>query len=183
MQRRDVLRLVGGLTAFAGIAPDRLLALGRQTHRLVATPRGFFDDHQMRTVAAAGERILPATDTPGALAAGCERFTERIVADRYDADRQARFIAGLVDFDRRASRHDHRLFVDLDAEAQDGVLAAVEDDAYLAHENGADSFWHDLKALTLYGYYTSRIGIEEELRTPRIPGHFDGAMPIAEEGR
>lgn len=183
MQRRDVLRLVGGLTAFAGIAPDRLLALGRQTHRLVGTPRGFFDIHQLHTVAAAGERILPATDTPGALAAGCERFTERIVADHYDPDRQARFLAGLVALDRRASRHEHRLFVDLDAEAQDGVLTAVEDDAYLAHETGGDSFWHDLKALTLYGYYTSRVGIEEELRTPRRPGRFEGALPIAEAGR
>ena len=183
MLRRDVLRLVGGLTAFAGLSPDRLLALGRETHRRLDAPRGFFDIHQLQTVAIAGERILPATDTPGAMAAECHRFTERIVADHYDAGRQRRFIAGLVDLDRRGSSLRQRLFVDLTGDDQDRVLSAVEADAYLAHESGGDSFWHDLKALTLYGYYTSRIGIEDELKTVRIPGRFEGAMTIAEEGR
>jgi hypothetical protein len=180
MQRRDVLRLVGGISALAGLSPERLFALGRETHRHDAIPRGFFDIHQLQTVAAAGERILPATDTPGALAAGCERFTERIVADHFDPVRQRRFIAGLVDLDRRASAAHQLLFVDLKDGDQDGVLTAVEHDAYLERAAGADTFWRDLKYLTLYGYYTSRIGIEEELQTVRIPGRFEGAMPIDE---
>ena len=182
MHRRDLLRLLGGLSALAGLSPDELLALGPATHarlRDETSPLGFFDNHQMRTVVAAAERILPRTDTPGATEAGCARFLERIVADHYDAPRQQRFLAGLVDLDQRASARTQHLFVDALSVDQDAVLTDVESAAYAAKADGAESFWRDLKHLTLYGYYTSEVGITQELKTPRIPGRFDGAMPIA----
>ncbi len=186
MHRRELLRLLGGVSLIASFTPDDLLALGRSTHRRLASadalPR-FFDMHQLHTVAAAGDRIIPETDSPGARAAECERFTERIVADHYDAPRQRRFVQGLVDLDRRASRTNQRLFVACTPAEQDAVLAAVEADAYAAREDGGDSFWRDLKYLTIYGYYTSEIGIREELRTPLVPGHFDGCMTITEGAR
>ena len=183
MHRRDLLRLLGGLSALAGLTPDELLALGPATHarlRDATSPLGFFDNHQMRTVVAAAERILPRTDTPGATDAGCARFIERIVADHYDAPRQKRFLAGLVDLDQRSGARSRALFVDAAPVDQDAVLTDVEDAAYAMKAGGADSFWRDLKYLTLYGYYTSEVGMTRELRTPRIPGRFDGAMPIAE---
>lgn len=181
MHRRDLLRLLGGLSALAGLSPDELLALGPATHarlRDEPSPLGFFDNHQMRSVVAAAERIMPATDTPGATEAGCARFIERIVADHYDAPRQQRFLAGLVDLDQRCSARTQHLFVDALSVDQDAVLTDVESAAYAARAEGADSFWRDLKYLTLYGYYTSEVGITRELRTPRFPGRFDGAMPI-----
>src|SRR5690606_22584804 len=127
-------------------------------------PLGFFDPHQMHTVSAAGERILPATDTLGAMAAECHRFTERIVAHHYDDTRQRRFLDGLVDLDRRSSQAHGALFIELNDTNQDAVLYAVESDAYAAHPEGAESFWRDLKYLTLFGYYTSEVGIEQELK-------------------
>lgn len=132
----------------------------------------------MHTVAAAGERILPATDTPGAMAAECHRFAERIVAHHYDATRQRRYLDGLIDLDRRSSAGHSRLFIELSEADQDAVLLAVETDAYAAKEGGAESFWRDLKYLTLFGYYTSQIGIEQELKTNRFPGRFDGSATI-----
>lgn len=182
MQRRDVLRLLGGIPLLAGFTPSDLYALGQRTHAALgrSPSAGLFDIHQMHTVAAVGERILPATDTPGAMAAECHRFTERIVADHYDAARQRRFLAGLVDIDRRARALRGPLFIGLSASDQDAVLGAIEADALAAGQQGRDTFWRDLKYLTLYGYYTSRIGIEEELKTVRFPGRFDGRMPIGE---
>lgn len=183
MQRRDLLRLLGGVSIIAGLTPEQLLAVGRATHRDLhagRSPLGFFDAHQLHTVAAAGERIIPATDTPGALAAACERFTERIVADHYDTSRQQRFVDGLVDLDRRSAALHGRLFVEGDGTRQDAVLSAVESDAYAAKADGADSFWRDLKYLTIYGYYTSEIGIEEELKVNRFPGRFEGSALITE---
>ena len=130
MQRRDLLRLLGGVSVLGGLAPAELFAVGRETHRrieLERSPLGFFDTHQMHTVAAAGERILPATDTPGAMAARCHRFTELIVADRYDLPRQRRFFSGLIDLDRRASSSTGHLFIDCAAPAQDATLGALEE--------------------------------------------------------
>jgi len=186
MQRRDLLRLLGGVPVIAGLTPDELLAFGRQAHAALgrdpAGP-GFFDMHQLHTVAAAGDRIIPDTATPGAMAAECERFTERIVADHYDAARQRRFLDGIVELDRRASFVNERLFVECPPTWQDGILEAVEHDAFAARPDGGDSFWHDLKYLTLYGYYTSEIGMREELQIPVIPGRFDGCMPITDGAR
>jgi hypothetical protein len=34
-------------------------------------------------------------------------------------------------------------------------------------------FWHQVKFLTVYGYYTSKIGVTQELRSVVIPGRYD----------
>jgi len=186
MQRRDLLRLLGGAVTIAGLSPEQLLGRGREVHRGLSverSPLGFFNTHQMHTVAAAAERIIPATDTPGAMAAECHRFIERIVADHYAAERQGRFLDGLVELDRLARTSHQGLFVELDEAGQDAVLTALEDVAYSAKAGGADSSWRDLKYLTLYGYYTSEIGMEEELQVNRFPGRFDGCAVIAEVAR
>lgn len=178
--RREVLRLIGGVCAIGVLSPDDMLALGVRTHAgLGASPNGlgFFDMHQLQTVAAACDRIIPVTDTPGALAAECHRFAERIVQDHYDAPRQRRFIAGLVDLDTRASRLKQHLFVDLAEVDRDAVLTATEAAAIAANDR-TGSFWRDLKYLTIYGYYTSKVGIEEELQTNFHPGRYDGCAPM-----
>ena len=173
------------MPTLAALTPDDLFALGQQTHAALAIPRGngFFDIHQLQTVAAASDRIIPVTATPGALAAECPRFIERIVEDHYAPPRQKRFVGGLVDLDRRASTLRQRLFVDLTGADRDTVLTAVEADAVAAPVAGDGSFWRDLKYLTIYGYYTSRIGIEEELETNFYPGRYDGCVPLTDGGK
>lgn len=182
MHRRDLLRFLGSASIIVGLTPDGLLALGRDNHHRIATgrsPLGFFDSHQMHTVATAGERIMPATDTPGAMAAECHRFTELIVSERYDAARQRRFVSGLVDLDQRSARMHQRLFVDNTPVEQDAVLSSIESDAYDASDAmRPDIFWRDLKYLTLFGYYTSEVGIEQELQLNHFPGRFDGCAVI-----
>ncbi len=186
MHRRELLRLIGATAVVSGLSTEQLLALGGATHRSLASApdgAGFFDSHQMHTVAAAGERIIPATDTPGAMAALCHRFAERIVSDHYDTTRQRRYLDGLVDLDRRAAASHRRLFIELSPTEQDEVLRAVESDAYRASVDGGPGFWRDLKYLTIYGYYTSEVGIEQELQVNHYPGRFEGAAPIASVSR
>lgn len=184
MLRRDVLRLLGGVSALAAMPVEELFALGTATHarlRVDRSPLGFFDLHQMHTVAAACERIIPATDTPGAFVAECHRFAELIVAEHFDAERQRRFLDGLVDLDQRSRRIRERLFVELLPAEQDEVLSAMEFDAYLATDGFEKTAWRDLKWLTLQGYYTSFVGIEQELRDPGLHGRYLGCAPLEPE--
>ena len=177
--RRDLLRLLAGACTIGAMTPDDLLAMSLDAHRALAigpSALGFFDAHQMHTVAAASDRIIPETETPGAQVAECHRFIERIVAGHYPRERQKRFLAGLVDVDVRTSRAMQRLFIDAPTTVQDAILAAVEDDS-LPHP-ATGSFWRDLKELTLIGFYTSRIGIEDELQVNFFPGAFDGCAPL-----
>ncbi|MBK9550102.1 MAG: gluconate 2-dehydrogenase subunit 3 family protein [Gemmatimonadetes bacterium] len=142
MLRRDLLRLLGGVSALAAIPTEDLFALGESTHaglRANTAGLGFFDAHQLQTVAAAADRIIPTTETPGAREADCHRFAEKIIADHYDTTRQKRFITGLVDLDSRSSTLAQKLFVDLTPQQQDSVLAAVEKDTLASATPAAPS--------------------------------------------
>jgi hypothetical protein len=179
MLRRDLLRLLCGVSTLAAIPVEELLALGTRTHarlRVDRSPLGFFDTHQMHTVAAACERIIPATDTPGAFVAECHRFAELIVAEHFTPERQRRFIDGLVDLDQRAAKLHQRLFVQLLPADQDSILSAVEFDAYLVEGGFDTTFWRDLKWLTLQGYYTSFVGVEQELQSNTLAGRYEGCL-------
>lgn len=44
-------------------------------------------------------------------------------------------------------------------------------------------FFRTMKELTLLGYYTSQIGATQELKYARVPGRFDGCVPLATIGR
>ena len=70
MNRREVLRLLGGVAAMpmlAPLSPESLWELGRTLHtRIGARASQSLDPHQLETVIRIAEMILPETDTPGA---------------------------------------------------------------------------------------------------------------------
>lgn len=196
MNRRTVVQLLAGAVAvpvLSGYSAGELLALGRRLNARAAVGRGshgLFDAHQRATVGAIAERIIPETDTPGAQAAGVPEFVELVVAEHYQDDERARFIAGLADVDVRCRAASGREFVDATPAAQDGILAALEADAEraLANEKLAEKprearqekpveklvpFWGQIKFLTVYGYYTSEVGVKRELKSVVIPGRYD----------
>ena len=53
-------------------------------------------------VAVIADRIIPATDTPGARDVGVHEFIDAMLADYYDADDRKRFAEGLAALDERA---------------------------------------------------------------------------------
>jgi Gluconate 2-dehydrogenase subunit 3 len=175
----------------------RLHARTAADHRLL----GLFDPHQRATVAAIAERIIPETDTPGAGRAGVPGFIELIVAEHYHDDERARFLAGLTDVDARSRAVSGRDFIETRPAEQNGILSALEDEAEAATaekppEKKAEEpshkptekprealparpiekpvpFWGQIKFLTIYGYYTSQIGMTRELHSVVIPGRYD----------
>ncbi len=111
----------------------------------------FFDPHQRATIAAAMARIIPTTDTPGATEAGTIDFLDGYLAGidriyakpdgsgfetlsgrRADAWRQRidilrlTYVDGIAELDRRSRDAHGQPFVELDADRQDTVLAALE---------------------------------------------------------
>ena len=110
----------------------------------------FFDTHQRQTLAAAMSRIIPTDDTPGATEAGCIDFLDRYLSGigyiyakpdgsgfetltgrqadawqtRVDAAR-AKYVAGVLELDRRARQEHGTDFADLDSDQQDGVLGSI----------------------------------------------------------
>lgn len=187
MHRRELLSLLAGLSAgsaLAALSPDELLARGARAHarpRRATGPVGPFTAHQAATLDRATDLILPATDTPGALAAGVTAFLAVIVGEWDTPGDRDRFMKGLDSLDTMSRQRFGKDFVDGAETDQVGLLTALDSEAQAMrgrHEDMDNSFYHRLKGLTLYGYYTSEVGATRELHNQIIPGRYDGCAPF-----
>jgi hypothetical protein len=134
-----------------------------------------FTDAQRALVTALSERVLPATDTPGAIAAGVPAFIEKLLADwSYPADRIP-ILAGLDTIDAH-SRADFGVpAASATAAQQDRLLTLAMEDRMT---NGA-AFFTAFRQMVIAGYYTSEIGMTQEREYLPVPGTYDGAYPYS----
>ena len=178
--RRELM--VGAAALFG----SSLVAPLARAAEAVGTPAGFtasralFTPEQRALVAALSERIIPTTDTPGAIAAGVPSFIEMMMADWYEPTDRNEFMAGLGVLDGYARVRYTRPFAGLNPEAQDAVLT-------LAMENAvpglARTFFEHCRQMVILGYYSSEIGCKQERIYLPVPGRYDGAYPYAEVRR
>jgi hypothetical protein len=128
-----------------------------------------------------GDTIIPATDVPGAKAAGIGAFIAMMLRDCYDAKDQAAVRAGLVALaaDYR-TKHGHA-FVGAPAAERTEFLNALdrEQKTYTRKKKTGEPahYFHVLKELTILGYFTSEIGATQALRFVEVPGSFNGSAP------
>ena len=160
-----------GLTAVETLAPADQLAFGREVHRRAVSRTGAraLSAHAAETVTVAAERILPATDTPGATDAGVTPFIEKMLADWHSPEERARFLAGLQDLDARCRARASRDFVDCAEVDQVAVLNALDAEA----AGRRDHWFGRLKYLTVFGFCTSEVG-QRALGLWPQPWRYDG---------
>jgi len=177
MKRRELIQWLvatAGLHRLDSLAPQELLALGRHVHRRAAAGRAL-DAHALQTVTVAAERIIPATDTPGATDAGVSAFIDKMLADWHTPAERDRFLAGLPELDARCRARAGKDFVDCAAADQVAVLTALDDEARSAASR--EHWFARLKYLTVYGYCTSEPGMRALGLFP-VPWRYDGCAPV-----
>jgi hypothetical protein len=182
--RRDLL---AGFTAFIGTslaAPlERALAAGAATADTgpdFTASRTILTADQRAQVAAFSERIMPTTDTPGAIAAGVPAFIEMMLADWYGEGDRAEFFAGLKTFDDFAHAQHAKSFAALSAEQQDAALRSAM--GGMMPGLSVTHFEH-CRQMVLLGYFTSEIGCRQERVYLPVPGRYDGHYPYAQVKR
>jgi hypothetical protein len=117
---------------------------------------------QNEAVTALAELIIPATGTPGAKAARVNRFIDQVLGDAPPSERDA-FFVGLAWMDRRSKALFGKDLVAASASEQTDLLtrlSAAQPDH--ADRQGAE-FFRVLKSMTISGYYSSEIGLRQEL--------------------
>ena len=177
MERRELIQWLAataGLRCLESLAPHDLLALGRTVHRRAATGSAL-DAHALQTVTVAAERIIPATDTPGATDARVGAFIDKMLADWHTPAERDQFLAGLLELDARCRTRAGKDFVDCAAADQVAVLTALDGEA--RSTSSGEHWFVRLKYLTVYGYCTSEAGMRALGLFP-LPWRYDGCAPI-----
>jgi len=177
--RRSALIKLAGLCGLA-LSGDALAALAAAGKAPAAS--GLLSADALALTAVLAEHVIPATDTPGALAVGAHRTIDHMLQACATASEQQSFIAGLERVDTLALAADGKRFRALPAKRQVALLHAL--DSGTAPFNGEDQlFFRKLKSYTLFAYYTSEAGSTRELAYLPVPGGYKGNFPIRKNTR
>ena len=161
MERRVILKLIA-----AGF-----LAPGVEAQESSYEPV-FFTADEMATLERLTEILIPADDhSPGAAEARVNRFLDVMVSDG-GATRQRIWRGGLQAVDAEAQHRFGKPFRACEAGEQEQVVATMAANE-LAPATELERFFRTLKRMTIDGYYTSKIGIHQELE-------YQGNTAVAE---
>ena len=142
----------------------------------------FLNKAELQMTGEIAEIIIPATDTPGALAVDVHGFINRYLVDCTSKADQRKFTDGLKKINAVADNNFHKPFLLCDEKQRVSLLHAIEKQE-LGFNAVDKQFFTFFKSLTLLGYYTSEAGATKELAYLAIPGGYKGNFPFANIGK
>ena len=123
----------------------------------------FFTSAQHRLVEELSETIIPAdSHSDGARASKVADYIEQVLSKTTDDNQKQVWHEGLRLIDLMSLHYSGKSFVDSSSEERIAVLTVLSDNDHVI-DLPEVRFFRDLKSLTVRGYYTSRIGIHDEL--------------------
>ncbi len=160
MKRRDLLK------AAATAAAATPLVSGETLIATVAAPTAvpkFLTRAQYALVDELTEILIPADEhSGGARAAGVAAYIDQRLAEAIEPEPKQRFVAGLTRVDQLAHEAKGTGFLSLSPADREAIVTkmAAEEEAPKSEEG---KFFAQLKRHTVRGYYTSKIGIHDEM--------------------
>ena len=131
---------------------------------------------QAQIVSALVERILPATQTPGAKEALVDRFVDRMLDGFLQEVERQVFVDGLRWLEKRK-------FTSKSPEMQDQLVTELAEEArQTGKSTGSKPFFLLAKEMTLLGFFTSEVGATQVLNYDPIPGGYQGCISLEEAG-
>ena len=176
MTRRAALKRAA---LFLGVAlTPSLIANVLQAAATPGAKAVFLSPAQLDLVTAIAERILPRTDTPGATDVGVPAFVDLMLGKYSTESERQVFTAGLDEVNAASLASHAQSFVKISAAQQDAILMKIA----VASQKKDKTFFHQIKELTVVGYFTSEIVGRTVLHYDPVPGRFQGCVPISEVG-
>jgi hypothetical protein len=167
VSRRAALKALAAGVGTVGVWPYLSETAAEAFAELQATnapPKlAFLSPTQYATVDAVAETIIPADDhSPGARAARVADYIDLLLSESDEQTRKI-WIEGLAAVDEASQRRFKAPYVKL---APDQAVALLSDLAKneLNPKTGLEWFFKTTKDATIRGYYTSEIGIHQELK-------------------
>lgn len=149
----------------------------------------FFTMAQAALVTEVAEIIIPRTDTPGAADVGVPAFIDRMLKNTYQKKDQDRYLAGLAQFESRATELHGKPFLDLAPEQRTALVREAHDTALKAawtdtsgDERNNRPFILMTKELAILGFFTSEVGATQVLQYAAVPGRYRACILLSEAG-
>ncbi len=178
LSRRSAIKRVALLIG-ATLSPALLDGIARARSAGGTTSRpAHLSAAQFAIVDAIAERILPRTDTPGARDVQVPQFIDVMFGAHLTAADKKTWSDGISDIDARSQRAHRKGFAQLTAGQQEALLKAVA----VESQRKERTFFHQVRDLTMIGYFTSEPVGRNVTQFDPIPGRFDACLPLSEAG-
>jgi len=177
LNRREYLKRAvqasAGLTAM--LAAPSLFSAGHSSGHITAgvVPHPSILSFRLQ-IAELCELIIPTTETPGAKEAGVPAFIEMMLTNWHRDSEREDILHMLGELDRTAEKVGGTNFLSSDLKLRQSIAAKTD-----ASNNPAFAAF---KAMTVFGYYTSKAGSVELDYTP-VPGRYQPCIPMDENTR
>lgn len=127
-----------------------------------AAPK-FFKADQMALIATISELIIPTDDhSPGAIAAEVPEFIDLMVSES-NAETKKMWTDGLAAVDKMSQTKNSAAFNKASKDQQIALLTEISKNEK-SPSTMEEKFFKAIKNMTIDGYYTSKIGIHQELQ-------------------
>jgi hypothetical protein len=161
-----VLPLSGAVVETSPAEPQATQPAAGAPHAVASEPSSsarFFTPAQHAMIEELSETIIPAdSHSGGAKAAKVADFIEQRIRESVDEQQKALWREGLRLMESMSQHYNGKSIVDSSTDEKIAVLKVLSDNAEMT-ELPEVQFFHELKRLTVRGYYTSNIGIHDEL--------------------
>jgi len=149
-----------------------LPAISAETSPAAASPQSknetksaarFFTPAQHTLVEELSETIIPADGhSGGAKAAKVADYIEQLLRESPDQYQKSSWLEGLRLIDLMSQHYNGKSFVDSSSEERIAVLTVLSDNERMT-DLPEVRFFLELKTATVFGYYTSKVGIHDEM--------------------
>jgi Gluconate 2-dehydrogenase subunit 3 len=165
--RRAALKTIGtGIAAAAALpwlSDEGLLAFARIQETKAAPQLKVLSRPQFETLEALAEAIIPTDErSPGAKQARVADYIDLLLSE-VDREVALQWFGGLAALDAEATGRFRTPFARLGAGQVDAIMQTISRNE-AAPRTPLEAFFVMAKQATIRGYYTSKIGIHEELR-------------------
>jgi Gluconate 2-dehydrogenase subunit 3 len=161
LNRRDLIKVFG-----AAFATLQLPAAGLAVHQLAAAQPGaplFFSKDEFTLLDTLTDMIIPTdSHSPGAHEAGVAAYIDRMVAEAFVPEEKTSWRNGLASINGMSEKINGGSFLKSSKAQQLDLLktiAAAEQDP----KSEQEKFFTQLKQTTAFAYYSSSIGIHNEM--------------------
>jgi len=171
MNRREAIRNTSLFLGYTiAVGTSAAIMQGCKAEPIIDYTPEYLTMDQLKDVMHLAERIIPQTDTPGAMAAGVHTFIDKTVSRFWEREDQEKFKLELDAFSSKVLADVGSPFHKLEAKTQDKIVST------LAQEKGDDTLFKTMRELTVSGFFSSEAGLTKVLNYNPVPGPYQGCV-------